>query len=213
MDIVSKGVLYGVVLAFLIGPVFFTIIQTSIERGFANGAYVAAGVTISDSLYILIAYLGLSQIVDNPSLRLYLGYGGGLVLFLFGMYYLLIKSRRLMVYEHMEVKARSPWRCMAKGFIINGLSPMVLLFWVGTVSVATGELGYTTHATALVFFASIVATVFCTDLLKAMLADRLRLLITPRLIRILNIVLGLAMVGFGSKLLFFSGVPVSPVIH
>ena len=43
----------------------------------------------------------------------------------------------------------------------------------------------------MIFFASIVATVFTTDIIKAKLADKLRTLITPKVIRIMNIVLGL----------------------
>lgn len=214
MEIVAKGVAYGILLAFLIGPVFFTIIQTSIERGFMNGLYVAVGVSISDAFYITVTYLGLSQIVDNPTFNRYLGYGGGVVLFVFGLYYLFIKSRKLLIYEHQEVLAKSPLRCMAKGFIINGLSPMVLLFWIATVGVATSEFGYTTHSSAAIFFGSIVITVFTTDLIKAKLADWLRILITPRFIRILNIVLGIAMIIFGGKLIFFAdSFSFNPAVH
>ena len=214
MEIVAKGVAYGILLAFLIGPVFFTIIQTSIERGFMNGLYVAVGVSISDALYITVTYLGLSQIVDNPNLSKYLGYCGGLVLFIFGFYYLFIKSKKLLIYEHQEVVAKSPFRCIAKGFIINGLSPMVLIFWIGTVGVATSEFGYVTYSSAALFFASIVLTVFATDLIKAKLADRLRTLMTPRFIRLLNIILGIAMIIFGGKLIFFAdSFSFSPAVH
>ena len=53
------------------------------------------------------------------------------------------------------------------------------------------------------FFASIVATVFTTDIIKAKLADKLRMLITPKVIRIMNIVLGVVMVVFAGKLILF----------
>lgn len=204
MEIIIRGVAYGLLLAFLIGPVFFTIIQTSIERGFMNGVFVAIGVSISDSFYISVAYLGLSQIVDNPELRVYLGYLGGAVLLLFGLYYLFIKTKKAALYNPEEVKAKSPIRCILKGFVINGLSPMVLLFWVGTVGVATSEFGYTTLSTATVFFVSIVVTVFTTDVIKAKLADKLRTILTAKVIRWLNIALGIGMIGFGGKLLFFA---------
>lgn len=214
MEIVIKGIAYGILLAFLIGPVFFTIIQTSIERGFMNGAYVAVGVSISDAFYITVTYLGISQIVNNPNLNMYLGYGGGSVLLVFGLYYLFIKSKKLQQYNHQEVLAKSPLRCMVKGFVINGLSPMVLLFWVATMGVATSEFGYVTPSSAVLFFGSIVITVFTTDLIKAKLADKLRKVMTPRVIRILNVVLGLAMIIFGSKLIFFAGsASANPAVH
>lgn len=204
MEIVLKGIVSGLVLALLVGPVFFTILQTSIERGFWSGAWVAAGVSLCDAAYIFLAYLGLSQALNNTKAQMYMAYGGGLILFAFGAYYLFVKSRRVLDFKSVNIKARSPLRLAAKGFIINGLSPMVLIFWIGTVGVATGEFGYTTHYQILLFFGAIVATVFATDMLKAKLADKLREVLTPRLVRIMNIVLGVVLVIFGGRLLFYA---------
>ena len=203
MDIVLNGIVSGIVLAFLIGPVFFTILQTSIERGFWSGAFVAIGVSLSDAVYILVSYLGLIQFIEAESFRHYLAYGGGSILLAFGIYYLFIKSKRLLHYDSERIHTRSWFRLLAKGFIINGLSPMVLFFWVATVSLATTRLGYTASNDVFIFFGSIVCTVFTTDIIKAKLADRLRMLVTPRLIRMMNIVLGLVLVVFAGRLIFF----------
>lgn len=203
MDIIIKGILSGAVLALLVGPVFFTIIQTSIERGFSSGVFVAIGVSISDSMYILVSYFGLTKFMESTSYRHYMAYGGGVILLLFGLYYLVIKSRRLVRYDPESLASASGLRLAAKGFIINGLSPMVLFFWLATVSVATTQLGYSSTQDAIIFFSSIVFTVFTTDVLKAKLADKLRLLITPRSIRIMNIVLGIVMVIFAGRLILY----------
>lgn len=204
MDIILKGIATGLVLALLIGPVFFTIVQTSIERGFWSGALVAAGVSLSDTLYIFLAYIGLSQFFNDPKARLYMAYTGGLILFGFGAYYLFVKSRKILNFQTVGVRATSPIRLMGKGFIINGLSPMVLIFWIGTVGVATGDFGYNSTPDALIFFGSIIITVFLTDLIKAKLADTLRKVLTPRFVRVLNLVLGVALVIFGGRLIFMA---------
>jgi len=203
MDIVLNGIISGIVLAFLIGPVFFTILQTSIERGFWSGFFVAIGVSLSDALYILVSYLGLIQFIEADNFRHYLAYGGGGVLLAFGIYYLFVKSKRLSHYDQEKIHTRSWFKLLAKGFIINGLSPIVLFFWIATVSVATTRLGYTSPNDAIIFFASIVLTVFSTDIIKAKLADKLRVLITPRFIKVMNIVLGLVLVIFAGRLIFF----------
>src|SRR5690606_8741856 len=132
MEIVLKGIVSGLVLALLIGAVFFSIIQTSIERGFLSGALVAIGVSISDAFYIFLAYMGLSQVFSNGDNQRYMAYLGGIILFAFGVYYLFIKSRRILDFKSVNIKSTSPWRLISKGFIINGLSPMVLIFWLGT---------------------------------------------------------------------------------
>ena len=204
MEVILNGVLSGIVLAFLIGPVFFTILQTSIERGFGSGALVAVGVSLSDAFYISLTYMGIYQLFDRGSFREYLAYFGGIVLLLFGIYYLFIKSRRLIQFDPERVRVNNPWKLVGKGFIINGLSPMVLIFWLGTVGLATTKLGYSTPQKAIPFFASIVSTVLVTDVVKAKLADKLRRLLTPTFIRRLNLVLGLVLLLFGLRLIYFA---------
>ena len=93
MDKVLQGVQFGIVLAFLIGPVFFTIMQTSIEKGFFYGVMVAIGVSLSDMLYVMVCYLGLISLINDPQNRIFMAYLGGGVLTLFGIYHVLIKGR------------------------------------------------------------------------------------------------------------------------
>ena len=204
MESIVSGVISGIVLAFLIGPVFFTIIQTSIEKGFRSGVFVAVGVSFSDSVYILVSYFGLVQFMEAENFRHYMAYTGGLILLGFGLYYLLVKRRRLAQFEFQTKIEGGPWlKLVGKGFLINALSPMVLFFWVATVSVATARLGYSNTGKIVLFFVSIVATVFGTDVIKAKLADKLRTLITPRVIRIMNIVLGIVMIVFAGRLILY----------
>jgi threonine/homoserine/homoserine lactone efflux protein len=204
MESLLNGVISGIVLAFLIGPVFFTLIQTSIEQGFRSGFLVAIGVSLSDAFYISLCYLGVYQLFDQGDFREYLAYFGGGVLLIMGFYYLVIKSRKLAHYDPEKVEAKSPYKLIVKGFIINGLTPMVFIFWLGTVGVATTKFGYVTPGKAIPFFAAIVCTVFVTDVIKAKLADKLRLVMTPKFIRTLNFVLGLVLVVFGGRLILFA---------
>jgi threonine/homoserine/homoserine lactone efflux protein len=204
MESIVSGIISGIVLAFLIGPVFFTIIQTSIEKGFRSGVFVAVGVSLSDSIYILVSYFGLVQFMQAENFRHYMAYTGGVILLGFGLYYLLVKRRRLAQFEFQTKIEGGPWlKLVGKGFLINALSPMVLFFWIATVSVATARLGYPNTGKIVLFFVSIVATVFATDVIKAKLADQLRTLITPRFIRIMNIVLGILMIVFAGRLVLY----------
>ena len=201
MEAIVKGIASGLLLAVLVGPVFFTLIQTSIERGFKSGVYVAAGISLSDALCIVLAYLGIS-LINSPGFRIYLSYFGGAVLVGFGIYYLFIKSRKAVLYNPAHIEERSPLKLMAKGFVINGFNPMVLFFWIGTMGVATA-MGYTSPALAAIFFGSIVVTVFITDVIKAKLSDKLRVLLTARTMKIMNLLVGLVMLAFGLKLIIF----------
>lgn len=204
MEVILNGVISGIVLALLVGPVFFTILQTSVERGFGSGVLVSVGVSLSDAFYITLTYLGVYQLFDQGNFRVYLAYFGGAVLLTFGIYYVFVKSKRLRHFDLEKVRGNSPWRLVGKGFIINGLTPMVLIFWLGTVGLATTKLGYSTPHKAIPYFASIVSTVFATDVLKAKLADKLRRLLTPQFIRRLNLVLGFVLLVFGVRLIYYA---------
>ena len=58
-----QGVLYGITLALLIGPVFFALLRVSIERGFTSGAWMALGIAVSESFIIaLVAKIGRAHV-------------------------------------------------------------------------------------------------------------------------------------------------------
>lgn len=202
--IVLKGVQLGIVLAFLVGPVFFTIIQTSVEKGFFNGALVALGVSLSDILYVTICYFGLFQFLQDASSKKNMAYAGGAILIGFGLYHLLVKAKRSKQVSFHAAAETKPLKYILKGFIINGVTPMVLIFWIGTISIATIDFGYSTGFEFFVFFTALLITVLGTDLLKAFLADKLRKLVTHRFLMIMNIVVGIFLIGFGIRLLLMA---------
>ena len=81
--IVLNGIKLGFVLTFLVGPVFFAILQTSVERGFWSGVLVSLGVSLSDIIYVTVCYFGLAQFIDQDQNKIYMAYGGGAILILF----------------------------------------------------------------------------------------------------------------------------------
>lgn len=201
MEIILNGVKFGVVLAFLVGPVFFTIIQVSIENGFWNGLMVTLGVSVSDTIYVLICYFGLVQLINDPQFRMWMAYVGGTILILFGAYQVLVKSRKKASAEFKQEEKRPFYRYFLKGFIINGLSPSVFIFWVGTISLASIDFGYLKGSQFFIFFSALLGTVLVTDILKAYLAGKLRTLVTPRFLMIMNIVLGTVLIILGTRLI------------
>lgn len=201
IEIIINGVQLGIVLSFLVGPVFFTIIQTSIERGFWRGVLVAVGVSISDILYVAICYFGFAQVLASSNLKVYMAYAGGIILIGFGLYHLLIKSRAKPINPLSSIQEKRLFRYIIKGFLINGMTPMVLFFWIGTVSLATINFGYEKGGEFVLFFASMLVTVLTTDILKAYLADKLRQLLTTQSLRLMNLILGAVLIFFGCQLL------------
>ena len=201
MDIALQGVKFVIVLAFLVGPVFFTLIQTSAERGFRTGLIMAFGISLSDILYVLVCYFGVAQFVEDPAYHTRMSFMGGFILIAFGLYHFVIKAwKTKAVAGHAAIEKKS-YRYFLKGFLINGLSPTVPLFWIGTISLASLDFGYSSGSQLAIFFTSLLCTVLATDILKAYLAGKLQSYMNTRVLRTVNIILGIGLIAFGIRLL------------
>ncbi len=199
--IVLNGVKLGIILALLIGPVFFAIIQTSIERGFTKGVLVSLGVSVSDLFYVVICCLGFIRLVEDEGVRSQMAYVGGGILIVFGIYYLAVKTRKVTQPKITHIEERKNVRYFLKGFVINAFSPMVPLFWIGTLSIVTIDFGYKQTSEITLFYSVVLITVLATDIAKAYLADRLRKIVTPGRMVVMNAIVGVALIIFGVRLL------------
>ena len=84
----------GFFMAFMIGPVFFVLIKTSILKGARAAIVFDFGVILGDITFMLIAYFGsrnlLEKIKDDPRLFIV----GGLVLIIYGFISYLDKNNK-----------------------------------------------------------------------------------------------------------------------
>lgn len=201
LEAVLSGISLGMVLALLIGPVFFLLVDTGISRGFRSAFFIALGVLASDALFVVIAYFSSTAIRFFNTNQVVIGVAGGLILIVFGLVTFLKKPVIHAERIHPELVGTGEWKIAWKGFIMNFLNPFVLLFWIGVA----GSLTAAKHATpvyAITFFVAALATVLLTDLLKAWSAARLKKLIRPVYLLWLNRVSGTGMMLFGIRLIW-----------
>ncbi|MFT6055042.1 MAG: threonine/homoserine/homoserine lactone efflux protein [Roseivirga sp.] len=201
MHPIANGFLFGLLLCVLIGPVFFALIQNSIEKGFWSGVFMAVGVALSDVFYIVITYFGVSQLIESESFEMWLGGIGGLTMLGFGLFNLFKPVVKAGVRPAL-VNNKNRFRQILKGFFLNGINPFVLFFWISIVSKVSIDFQYSNNQ-ALGFFVALVLTVFIADVLKSHFATKLREIVTARLMKIMNRVVGVALILFALKLLNF----------
>lgn len=202
MQIFLNGIFFGFLLTILIGPVFFSLIQTSIERGFKSGVSMALGISISDSIYIAIIYLGVSPFLVNNNFKIGLGVAGGFIMFCFGIYSIMKPVPHHTTHRRVKGK-NNAIKQIAKGFMLNGINPFVLIFWLGMISMGTVKFNYAPEE-MLLFFGGIILTVFITDVLKSYIANKLRNLITERFMKIMNRLVGIVLFIFGFRLFYYA---------
>lgn len=202
IGIIIKGISFGLILSVAVGPVFFALVKTSLQKGFKAGVCVAIGVSLSDMCYVLLAYFGVSQFFDNPMVKEQMAFVGGMVIITFGIITMITKPKGYVTDPEKMTKSNYVKQIL-KGILINAINPAVLLFWLGVMSLASVDYDFTPNK-IIIFFASILITVFTLDISKVYLANRLRNWMTPKVMRWLFLFVGLALVAFGVKLMFFA---------
>ena len=82
---IVAGVGLGLLMAIMLGPVFFMLINISIKNGFRSAFYFALGVVLSDGFYISIIEFSKSLVGFLDSHRDWVAIVGGILLIGFGI--------------------------------------------------------------------------------------------------------------------------------
>ncbi len=196
-----EGLILGVTLAFLIGPSFISLVQTSIHRGFSAGLQFAIGITLSDFLLIALGYIGALQILYNERNQTAVGIIGGLLLMGFG---LVTFTRKYVlpapVSIEVRVSGRGVLKYILKGFFLNIFNPFLLIFWIGVMSVVSSNYGIPSKEIQ-VFFAGTLGAVFLTDIVKVSVAHRIKRYLNARVLTVINRIVGIGLILFGIGLI------------
>ncbi|HLP10855.1 MAG TPA: LysE family transporter [Flavobacteriales bacterium] len=195
-DAIIKGFSFGVLLSFLVGPIFFVLIETSLKRGVKPALALDLGVLISDILYILLAYNFSSFLMDLKEHEHMLTACGGLIFIGFGLVNMLkVKKGDPLSEETQKYGKKDYFRFFMKGFLLNMFNPSVVFYWLGLFLFGDG-FGFTPNQ-MLVFFISILVSFFSIDLLKIVGAGQLKSFMTDRRLLMVNRVIGIILVVFG----------------
>ena len=200
LDTIIKGISLGIVVAIMVGPVFFFILNTSIKRGFIHAVYTAIGVMLSDAFFISLAYFGSSVILYLDRHENAAGIVGGIVIMIFGCYLIFSEAKIKGESLVMDENPHPFWVFIAKGFMLNSVNPSVLLFWIVVASTVPAKEQFTSSET-LMFYACTLGTILGTDFLKAYLASRLKKIINHHFLIWLNRIAGSVLAIYGGSMI------------
>jgi len=203
---IVEGIGLGLTLAILTGPAFFALLQTSIRNGYKSGIAFAFGVFVSDTTLISLSYLGALNLFRDPKNSFITGIIGGTIMIMFGVFN--IFQKHPLELQHGEEKvekllpAKSTLSVSAlKGFAINLINPFVIIFWIGVVSVESTRYKFS-EADVLSLFCAALLTVFGTDILKSLAANRITAFLSPKILLWVNRVAGVILIVSGLSLIW-----------
>lgn len=207
---ITQGILFGLTLSLMAGPAFFSLIQTSISKGFKKGSQLAMGISISDITMVFVAWYGLSSIFQTPNAQKILSVVGGIFLLVFGVYTALKKHITPPKQpKDISIKTKFQFKYIAKGFAFNILNPSIWIFWLIPISVASS---FPKVNLQITFLISILVTVFCLDLVKCAIAYEIKRFMTDRVITYVNRVIGSILIVFGIYLILTLFIDMSHII-
>jgi threonine/homoserine/homoserine lactone efflux protein len=195
----------GLFLAFLLGPVFFVLLETAAIKGFRAAISFDLGVICADIIFLLIAYLSTTKLLttlkDDPSLFIF----GGMILATYGvMSFLKTKKSILLDDDTPDVRKlnRNDYLGLsARGFLLNFINIGVLGFWLGLIIVFGPTLNMEPNR-IFVFFGTILITYLFFDVLKILLAKKLNRKLTPERIFKMKKGISILLIIFGGILIF-----------
>ena len=197
MQFVLEGILFGLTLAILMGPIFIAVTQATLQHGTREGLAVTSGVWVSDMIIITLTYIfvqRLANVVESESFKLYLGITGGLVLIIFGISAYLKEMKFNTEKKKMSIKSFSGF--WLKGFLVNTVNPFTFIFWIGTIS--TYVIGRNvSNKNTIIFMSSIMITIIVTDALKVFMAKLIRQKLGDEHINLFSKIAGVGLFLFG----------------
>jgi len=190
----------GIFLSFLIGPVFFVLLETSAVKGFRAALVFDLGVVFADIVFILIAYFSSYKLIESlkndPALFIF----GGILMLTYGIIsFIKLKKLKNEVSEQeieFVFQKKDYHALFIKGFLLNFINVGVLLFWF-LILITVGPKLELDMSRMLTFFTSVILTYLLVDTGKILLAKQLKHKMTPKNTLIIKKVISILLFVFG----------------
>lgn len=195
-----EGLILGITVAITLGPALVALLQTSIKHGVKTGIFLAMGIFTSDFFLVFLAFFGVSEIITAPKFHLAFGILGGILMISYGIYTVfrkIPKTEQVEVISEIHVKRPGVMPYYFKGFILNIANPSLWFFWIFWVVSINSTYGGDRKSVAM-FFAGALGMILTTDILKCILANKIKILDNPQVKLWINRIVGILFFIFGA---------------
>jgi GrpB-like predicted nucleotidyltransferase (UPF0157 family)/threonine/homoserine/homoserine lactone efflux protein len=195
MKIFKNGLLTGLALQLAIGPVLFYIINLTLQKTTLDGLVAVIGVTLADYVYITLAILGIGELLKKEKIKKIFGIISSIVLILFGVF--IIKNiLDVNISSSVDVNSISLFSSFISTFILTISSPLTIVLFTSLFASKVIEYNYTKRELFIFGISTGLATFIfmgCSVILFSLVKGSIPII----LIQIMNLVVGVLLIGYG----------------
>ncbi|MHA7098100.1 LysE family translocator [Priestia aryabhattai] len=191
----------GISLAAPIGPIKVEMIKRGMTGGFWPSWLIGLGGVTGDFLFLLVIYLGAEHLFAHHYIVV--------LTYMLGSFFLLKLGVNSLVKQEIlkredTVASFSPWyQPFFIGFLIALLNPLNIVFWFSVYGATLEEMkGELPSSLSFVYSLFILVGIILWNLNVAFTVHFGRHLLTDKFLRIVSIVAGLVLIGYGLRFAF-----------
>ena len=196
MKIFKNGLLTGLLLQLAIGPVFFFILNLTLQRTILDGLTAVLAVTIVDYFYITLAIFGIGHFLENKRVKKIFGIVSSIVLIIFGVI-IISDVIGTDLSTDLDTNSSNLFTSFTSVFFLTISSPMTIVFFTSLFAAKAVEYNYSKWE-LLIFGLATGSATFLFLGTSVILFSLIGGAIPVIVIRILNILVGILLIGYGT---------------
>ncbi len=194
-----EGIRFGLILQFIIGPMCLLVFHTANNHGFFFTIPLVFVIALVDAIYIILACIGVSKILEKKKFQDLFRIIGSVVLIVFGINTIL-NVFDINVIPGIQIHP-STKNVVLQGFFLALANPITIMFW-GSVLTTKLVDDPMRKRELLLFCLGLVSATILFQLGVAFLGAFVSKLLPEKIIQILNVAVGFFIIYFGFKQLF-----------
>ena len=198
ITLLGEGMLTGIMLTIMVGPVTIIIIRNGLEINRKAGILAAGGTWFSDLFFIAITYwltTSVNEWVDDPKVKFALYLLGGLGLLLMGLWMTWVKKKA--VADDYHPTSLHYTQAFFSGFLVNSLSPFTLFFWLGSAVFLHMQ-----SEAPVYYYVGLMLMLATGDFIKAWIAPKLAVWLKEKYVYWIQVIAGITIALVGGYIIY-----------
>ena len=193
------GLKFGMLLQLAVGPMCLMVFNTAKNVNFLVALSLVLAIALVDAFYILLAGLGVSNLLKKKKVNTIFKIVGSVVLIIFG-FNIILNVFGINIIPGLNLKPNTT-NIFIQGLVLTLSNPITIVFWGSLLTTKIVDDGLKKKE-LVIFSLGLVSSTLLFLTFVALLGTVLSNFIPVFISNILNVIVGILIMFFGVKLLF-----------